>query len=200
MANPNGHLQVINVIHGCQLTSHLNNHSLWNTNQTASPWYTDYFIPLIRGFIRGHRQRQQGGGGGGIISLYSHSTIGPWNPQILIALAPFRHRDVPAPRIMRSRYFCPPDRCIFTAVTRSLEEWPKLMSCGWADVTLELTSVHLWCVSSTESHNNLCTFAILQCKLSKATLHGYDAPECQSIDLFSLTRTIQGMDRYQVTN
>lgn len=64
MANPNGHLQVINVIHGCQLTSHLNNHSLWNTNQTASPWYTDYFIPLIRGFIRGHRQRQQGGGGG----------------------------------------------------------------------------------------------------------------------------------------
>lgn len=28
MANPNGHLQVINVIHGCQLTSHLNNHSL----------------------------------------------------------------------------------------------------------------------------------------------------------------------------
>lgn len=46
MANPNGHLQVISVIHGCQLTSHLNNYGLWNTNQNIPPWRTDYFILL----------------------------------------------------------------------------------------------------------------------------------------------------------
>lgn len=70
LANPNGHLQVINIIHGCQLTSHLNNHSLWNTNQTASPWYTDYFIPLIRWFIWAQTQQN----GGDIMSPASHST------------------------------------------------------------------------------------------------------------------------------
>lgn len=65
MANPNGHLQVINVIHGCQLTSHLNNCSLWNTNQTASPWYSNYFSPSVWGIIRGQRQW------GGIVPLAS---------------------------------------------------------------------------------------------------------------------------------
>lgn len=75
MINPNGHLQVINVI-GCQLTLHQNNHSLWNTNQTASPWCTDYFSSLIWRLIRGQRRQKRGG----IFSLASRCT--KWCHQI----------------------------------------------------------------------------------------------------------------------
>lgn len=61
MAIPNGHLQVINVIHCCQLASHLNNHNLWNTNQTHSPWYVDHFVSLIPGLSRGQTEPKQEG-------------------------------------------------------------------------------------------------------------------------------------------
>lgn len=193
MANPNGHLQVINVIQGCQLTSHLNNHSLWNTNQNASPWYTDYFIPLICGFIRRQRQQKQGG----IISPGSQCTKGAIKPTNTHYACSLQTHGYARFLDNEKSVLFPPDRCIFTALTCIPEHkgWPKCMPCGWADVTLEPTSVHLWCVGSTDSR--ICqSFCVLQHKPSKATLHLNDLPEYTLMVLFSLLNITQGTDTY----
>lgn len=46
IGSPSGHLQVINVSSGCQVTPHLNKHSLWNTNGN-----TRSFVRLTRGSV-----------------------------------------------------------------------------------------------------------------------------------------------------
>ena len=73
---------------------------------------------------------------------------------------------------MRNRYFCPLDRCIFTALMTSPEHevWPRWIPCAWADVTLEPSSIHLLCVGSPDGSVSVSTSCVLQHKPSKATL------------------------------
>lgn len=150
MANPNGHLQVINVIHGCHLTSHLNNHSLWNTNQTASPWCTDYFIPLIWGFIRGQRQQKRGWALFLWLLVAPNEAIKPTNAHY--ASSRQRHGDASFSDNEKS-VFLSPWQVYFSllwCVAQSTRNGPNECHVGDLMSHLEPTSVRLPCVASTD--------------------------------------------------
>lgn len=171
MAGPNGHLQVINVICGCQLTSHLNNHSLWNTNQTVSPWCAGHSVPLIWGFMRGQRQQKWGGQHRSGFSLHQ---MRPSNLQILVTLVPLRHMEPAASWIMRSQYFCHPDRCVFTALmcwrkgpnecdVGDLSDQPRFICCVWVQQTAASLSAMCSAAQALKGFNDasLCHLMVI---------------------------------------
>lgn len=138
MANPNGHLQVISVIHGCQLTSHLNNYGLWNTNQNIPPWRTDYFIPLnLRILWRTMTTKKKEKKGEGGLCFPAFPSQG--NSLRLGTAASWSNKTSPW------------QVCLFIFSAAPMwRQGPKGKSCGWSGVTLGPASVRLSVLGSSE--------------------------------------------------
>lgn len=193
MANANGHLQVINVIHGCQLTLHPNTHRLWNTNQTVSPWCTDYFIPLIWGFILKIRTTK---------TMKRH-LCGFFAAQ----KSPHEHRDThPACSLQTDTCgsLLDNEQLIFLPLWQVYFWHSNMMptastgECHVGDPMLHWNSPRYICV--VRAHLFLYIyffhsihFVISQQKLSNAALQLNDIPECHLADVLSLAEITPGL-------